>query len=135
MLVAYLIFRNVLPESFISVLSQHRESMRASNLRLVENFPILYMAIYLAIGPVVEEFIFRGVLFTGLRRRYGFIVSAGVSSLIYALAFYNPVSFLFLIINGIVAAYLLECYRSFWSPVIFHTVFNGLSVLFVVLLP
>lgn len=44
------------------------------------------IVVLVVLTPLLEEFFFRGLLFKGLRRSVGFVVAAGTSSLLFALA-------------------------------------------------
>jgi len=88
---------------------------------------MVVMAVVLA--PVVEETLFRGILYGGLRRRLGMWPAALLSGLIFGVVHYQPVALLALVGLGVAFAVLYERSRSLVVPAIAHGVFNGVNVL------
>jgi membrane protease YdiL (CAAX protease family) len=79
-------------------------------------------------APLAEESFFRGFLFQGLRRRYGVLASALVSSALFGLAHYvGPSSAQLLVPLGIVGfglALVYERRQSLLASICAHAVFN-----------
>jgi hypothetical protein len=76
--------------------------------------------------PVGEEMLFRGVAYGGLRR-YGAVLAAIVSALVFGLAHGLNVVFAAAVLLGLVNATLYERTRSIWPCVAAHATFNLLS--------
>ncbi|MDH4225614.1 MAG: CPBP family intramembrane metalloprotease [Deltaproteobacteria bacterium] len=81
------------------------------------------------LAPLLEEVLFRGPLFTGLRRHMGFVPSALGTTGLFALMhlkqtgdYWPAVGVIFLC--GWVLAWLREAGGGLWLPVVFHTGFN-----------
>ena len=100
-----------------------------------ERGPVLAMNIFLA--PLVEELLFRGVIFGSLRPRSA-PLAYGLSALLFALAHVwqyaaaqgDPLVLLFALRYVPVSLVLAWCYDhsgSIWTPVFFHMAFNGIS--------
>lgn len=98
-----------------------------------------YLAISVFIAPIVEEVLFRGVVFGGLRRKSRFWAFA-VSIALFA--FYHVWQYLLIEMDPIVLVYMLQyvpagaalvlCYEQtscIWMPVIFHMTVNLTSIL------
>jgi len=85
-------------------------------------------------APVFEEFIFRGLIFGGLRRSFGVwpatLASAAVFAILHPALAIAPV-----FVMGICAALVYERTRSLLAPMIVHAVYNacvvGVPTLFV----
>lgn len=77
------------------------------------------------IAPFGEELLFRGVLFTWLRR-WGFVLAAILSSLVFGLAHGFNVVFPAAVVLGILCAILYEKSGSIWSAVAAHAANNTL---------
>jgi len=95
----------------------------------------LLFVLVIGIAPVVEEMVFRGILYGGLRQRWPLWPAALASGLIFALVHIQPVALLPLFVLGVALALLYE--RSGGSlvpPVVAHALFNCLSTLFVLTL-
>lgn len=105
---------------------------------IVEEGAGKYMALAVFIAPIVEEVLFRGVLFGSIRRRWR--VAAYIIS-IAAFAFYHIWQYLLIDLNPIVFVYMLQyipagyvlarCYEQtscIWTPIFFHMLVNFFSV-------
>jgi membrane protease YdiL (CAAX protease family) len=90
--------------------------------------------------PVMEEILFRGLLQNWLRRYFNPTLTIGVTSLIFAFFHYAPsqglsnvtiVSSLFIL--SCFLGYLMFRTGSLRAPIALHSVFNGLSVLMILI--
>ena len=87
---------------------------------------VLVVVIGGVLVPLGEELLFRGVGFGGLRR-YGVVVAATVSGLVFALAHGLNVVFAAALLLGLVNAAVYERTRSVWPCAAVHATFNLLS--------
>jgi membrane protease YdiL (CAAX protease family) len=78
--------------------------------------------------PVLEELLFRGFFFAGLRKYYGWKIAALVSGALFGLAHVSPLAFVPLTLYGIIFAALYEVSGSVWPSVIFHVINNAVAV-------
>lgn len=86
-------------------------------------------------APIVEEMMFRGLLFKGLRSRWGFVIGAVVSSAIFALSHNTlPNGFLTLwtIGMGLCCASIQHERNSALPNIFMHAIHNGLITLMMV---
>ncbi len=91
--------------------------------------PFLLNLFYMAILPaVVEEFLFRGVLFQGFRN-CGLLKTAVLTSLMFALAHGNLNQFLYAFVIGLFMAYLVEASGSIYASMLVHMVLNSITVI------
>ncbi len=82
------------------------------------------------LAPFSEELFFRGALYSWFRRRYGFLVAAGVSSIFFALAHIDNIGVVASsLVLGFANAWLLERTRTIWTAVATHAINNSLAVL------
>jgi uncharacterized protein len=90
---------------------------------------LLYMIpIMLIFAPVVEEFIFRWLLFEKVfKPRVGIFIAAVVSSLMFSLVHFNIRVFPILLIISFSNCYFIHK-KGFWYAVFNHFVFNSVSV-------
>lgn len=77
--------------------------------------------------PVMEEFAFRGVLFSHLRR-YGAGFAIAASSIVFSLVHLDFSNVVFAFIAGIVFAFLYEKTGNLWVSICIHALNNGLAV-------
>ncbi len=91
--------------------------------------PIWLNLLYMAVLPgVVEEFLFRGVLFQGFRS-CGLFKTAVLTSLMFALAHGNLNQFLYAFAIGLFFAYLVEATGSVYAAMLAHTLLNSVTVI------
>jgi len=84
------------------------------------------------VAPFVEEVFFRGFVFAGLSSRYGWKISAGISSLLFAAAHLELTFLLPAFLFGYLFAYMYKRSNSIWPGIILHMCFNvlGMTALF-----
>lgn len=80
-------------------------------------------------APLVEEFVFRGVIMQPLRR-YGDSFAIYATAFIFAVAHGNPISVVFAFVAGVVIGYAVVYTRSIWVGIIIHALNNCTSVFF-----
>lgn len=89
------------------------------------------------VPPVVEEVLFRGFLFTGLRSKLNFVATALIVSALFALphmfASSNGLLWIAAIdtfVLSVVLCYLREKTGALWAAIALHAIKNGLAYLF-----
>ena len=81
-------------------------------------------------APIVEEMTFRGLLFQGLRERWGFAIAATLSSAVFALSHNTlPGGFLTLWALGFSFSIVCSRSRSIFPNILMHAINNGLVVI------
>lgn len=97
---------------------------------LLKQKVMLPMIIFLVsiLGPFCEEILFRGFIYTALRKRLGIYIGIIVSSLIFTLVHsfeYAGLLALFpIFILGIILAYLYERNKSLYPSIFLHACYN-----------
>ena len=76
------------------------------------------------VGPMLEETLFRGIVFGALRGQWSFWPAAGATSALFAVAHLNPAGIPAYFALGLVFAYLVERTRSLVTPWAAHAAFN-----------
>jgi uncharacterized protein len=85
---------------------------------------VLIGVIAILIAPVVEEMVFRGVLYPTLRR-YGFRRTAlWGTAFLFAMVHFNLMTFLPLVALAVVLAWLYELTDNLLAPIMAHSFFN-----------
>jgi membrane protease YdiL (CAAX protease family) len=85
------------------------------------------------IAPVLEEFIFRHILYGGISKKIGKIAAAIISSLLFTLLHYNLAGVVAFFAVGIYNCYLYEKY-GYRAAVINHSIFNLSSTAIIILI-
>lgn len=80
-------------------------------------------------GPLVEELVFRGMIFGRLRRAFMFWPSAVISAALFGIYHMNIVQGIYAGVFGLVLAYVFEKTESIWGCYILHAAFNCSSYL------
>lgn len=92
------------------------------------SYPFIVQILLLAvIPPMVEEFIFRGIIYHSYRKN-GIMGAAVMSGLLFGAAHLNINQFCYAFVIGIVFALLVEATGSIWSSVLAHFAFNTYSI-------
>lgn len=94
---------------------------------------VLLFVLICVLAPVLEEVIFRGFVYPGLRRRLAVTGAVVASALLFAMMHNNPAALLPIGLIGIVLAVLYERSRSLVPPIVCHALNNTL-VFFLMLL-
>lgn len=97
-------------------------------LQLIELFPAIVI-ISSIIGPILEEIVFRKVIFGSLYDRFPFWVAALLSSVIFALAHMEPVHIILYATMGFVFAFLYVMTKRIIVPIIAHVSMNTIVVI------
>ncbi|CEG25384.1 aldo/keto reductase [Bacillus sp. B-jedd] len=97
-------------------------------LRMIENFPAVIF-ISSIIGPILEEIVFRKVIFGSLYKRFNFFISALLSSVIFAAAHMEFEHILLYSAIGFTFAFLYIQTKRIIVPIFAHVAMNTLVVL------
>lgn len=81
------------------------------------------------LGPMNEEFVFRGILYHGYRKTGRIIGAAVLSAILFGIFHMNFNQMSYAILVGIFAAILIEATGSIWSTVIYHCLINASNVI------
>ena len=81
-------------------------------------------------APILEELLFRGVLFRVLRRWVAFPWAMIISAVVFGAYHGNLVQFAYAGICGVLLAYLCEKYDSIIAPIVSHMVMNMVAIVF-----
>ncbi|MCZ6786827.1 MAG: type II CAAX endopeptidase family protein [Planctomycetota bacterium] len=105
--------------------------MKEEALRLSEaaggiSWSVVALAIFGA--PLFEEFLFRGMVFRGLRRTINPTLSVLGSALVFAIV-HPPLSFVPVFVLGVAAAFSFERTRLLWAPIAAHMTYNAVVFL------
>lgn len=84
--------------------------------------------VLVVLTPLLEEFFFRGLLFKGLRRSVGFVVAAGTSSLLFALAHGQWNVALDTFVLGLFLSKIVEDSESLLPAIVMHAGKNAIAL-------
>lgn len=101
---------------------QHVQTQQSSGI-------VLSLLVSLLVAPIVEETLFRGLLYPMLRKKVGVVVAAVLSSLLFATMHGNAVQAVVVIPLGLVLALVAERTRRIWPCMILHLAYNFAAVM------
>lgn len=88
---------------------------------------IIFFAVIIA--PITEEFIFRGSIYRFLKTKVNPLFALSVSALFFAWVHYNILSFLPLVLLGILLTCSYEKTGNIITPIVFHSLFNANTII------
>jgi len=106
-------------------------------LLLIPDTWVAKALLVLAVGiviPALEETLFRGILFGGLRRRWSFWPAALATAALFAVVHLNLTGFVAYLLLGLLFASLFERSRSLVTPWAAHAAFNIFNVMMLLVL-
>jgi len=78
-------------------------------------------------APLFEEFIFRGLIFNGLRRSLRLLPALGASAAVFAVI-HPPLSMLPVFVLGVCAGCAYERGKGLLAPIVTHALYNGAMI-------
>ncbi len=114
------------------------EQVALSQLKAIQSYPWLFWSFafcIVAIVPIVEEFLFRGLLQNYLGNFCGPKLSIIITSILFALFHYSPLqgsTNIELMVGLFMYSYFIGLFymreRSLWTPIAMHASFNALTI-------
>lgn len=86
-------------------------------------------------APLMEEFLFRGLIFKRMRAYLKPVPSILISAFVFGLMHGNAVQFVYAFILGIFMAYVYEKFKTIWASVVFHAGANLISLVVTMIMP
>ena len=78
--------------------------------------------------PILEEMVYRGVIFARLRRDMGMLPAVLLSALLFGIMHFNIVQFIYAFVLGVMLALFMEKCGHFFAAVLGHVTVNLISV-------
>lgn len=76
------------------------------------------------LSPIVEEIMFRGMLYNRLKRMFSMYLAMGLSALLFGVFHGEIVQGVYGFLMGVLIVFCYEKFKSFWIPVAMHIVAN-----------
>jgi membrane protease YdiL (CAAX protease family) len=80
-------------------------------------------------GPILEEILFRGIIFNKLRQEMPVVLAALIQAIIFGIMHGNPLQFLYTVVLGLIMAYVYVKTDSLWLSIVVHVIYNYFGVL------
>lgn len=92
------------------------------------SFPVLLLGIGI-IGPILEEILFRGLIFNELRKNMPTFLAIILQGLLFGSMHMNWTQFLYAAPLGIIFGFIYIWTKSIWSTILVHIFFNSTSII------
>ena len=112
---------SVLPESFTKSYDSAAASIYSGNK------VVMVIAVAL-VGPILEELVFRGVLYNRLKDMFGVVVAVLGSAITFGVFHMNWVQGIYAGTLGLLLAFLYYKYKSIIAPIMMHVTCNSISL-------
>lgn len=89
----------------------------------------IFMLIPALVAPILEEVIFRKIIFGALYKRMNFFLAAILSAFIFGIIHNDPAHILIYAAMGLVFAFLYVKTKSILTPIIVHMAMNSMTVI------
>lgn len=109
-------------------LSQYSVGDTFDNI-LENSNPVTAVLFIGVITPLLEEMLFRGIIYTRLRKIMPVSASIALSAVIFGAAHGNVEQFCYATVMGLVCALAFQRYGSLWASFFIHFAFNSVSFL------
>ncbi len=114
---------------FVSILQMYMPDFMATSYdetsAALTSGPVIIQVLATAVGaPVVEELMFRGVIYRRIRRMTNVIPAAIVTSLLFGVYHGNWIQGPYAFLVGLACVYVYERYKSIIAPMILHGTAN-----------
>ncbi|MGV3465335.1 MAG: CPBP family intramembrane glutamic endopeptidase [Heyndrickxia sp.] len=97
-------------------------------IQLIESFPLVVIVSSI-VGPILEEIVFRKIIFGTLNKRFSFFFSAVISSIVFGLAHLEPVHLILYSAMGFTFAFLYYKTKRIIVSIIAHVMMNTIVVI------
>ena len=99
-----------------------------NNIKTSNNSTELIIAFIMIviIAPIIEEILFRGLIYRVIKRLLGPFFSAFISSLLFSFVHLNLLSFPYLFILGVILCVFYENENTIITPILVHSILNGI---------
>lgn len=113
----------------IQAMDLNSESVSAMQ-PLYRELPFLFVIfIFVVLTPFVEEYVFRGILYTGLRSRFNPLLSVFLTAALFGLYHEELIQGTYAFCMGLLFCFSLEATGDFKAPWLLHSISNGLPLI------
>ena len=80
-------------------------------------------------APILEEIVFRGLIYTRLKKGMPTVVAAVLAALVFGLMHGTIIWVIYAFVTGLVMIWIFEKYQSLAANIIFHLAFNAMGLI------
>lgn len=126
-----LILPLVNPLDFFEKLANHKITIHQYDITIFEKpifNNIFYFFLMVIITPIIEEILYRGIIFNLLLKKYSVTISLTISSLIFAFVHLRFIGFGYLFLYGMLFGFAYYKTKSILTPIFIHFVINLMAM-------
>lgn len=82
------------------------------------------------IGPIIEEYMIRGIMYNELKQKYSTMKSIIITTIIFSLLHFNLVQIIYALILGFILIYMYEKTNNIKIPIILHMTSNIVTTIY-----
>ncbi len=86
------------------------------------------------IGPIIEELMFRGIIYNELKNKYKIMKAILMTTIFFAVIHFNIIQILYALAIGFILIFVYEKYKNIKAPIVLHMASNITTTLFMPLL-
>lgn len=86
------------------------------------------------IGPIIEELMFRGIIYNELKNKYSNMKAILITTIFFAVIHMNIIQILYAFALGFILIFVYEKYKNIKAPIILHMASNMTTTLFLPIL-
>lgn len=86
------------------------------------------------IGPIIEELMFRGIIYNELKNKYSNMKAILITTIFFAVIHMNIIQILYAFALGFILIFVYEKYKNIKAPIILHMASNITTTLFLPIL-
>lgn len=105
------------PESWIESYQQNSSMIGAGNIAVAWIATVI-------VAPILEEIVFRGLIYTRLKQGMAAVAAAVIASLLFALSHGTIVWGIYTFLLSMILIWTFECFQSLTANICFHFFFN-----------
>ena len=116
---------SMLGSAYLYVLQHTSMQSAPPALKMVGLFNLQWLFLLAVVAaPLAEEFIFRGLIFGGLRRLMGLLPAMVASAALFSII-HPPVAMLPVFVLGLCTAFAYERTKTLFAPMLTHAIYNA----------
>ncbi|MDQ3985846.1 MAG: CPBP family intramembrane metalloprotease [Actinomycetota bacterium] len=117
-------------QSFVGDVATAEDQLAIDNAVLGPGDLIWLLLGVAVLGPIVEELLFRGILYQYLRSKRSVVVAVLISSIVFSVTHFIPTLLPALFVMGVFLALAMQIWDSIYPAIVLHMFYNGLVVVF-----
>lgn len=134
LIVPFGIFSMMAANYFVTLLSMFMPSFMTESYEKTQEIIfgsgiVIQILTAVLIAPIAEELVFRGLVYSRLKRICNTTLAAIISAVAFGIYHWNWIQLPYAFIIGILAVFVYEKYQSIFAPIIFHASANLFSVI------